>query len=98
MIWLSHNYQGLSLTLSRPQFDIKRRMVVFRVFCLGYASERASFTITRIEAYKKNLHDMHGCRIIIKASVCVWHYQGLSLTLKDGFFVEMISLVSYKSV
>ena len=29
-------------------------MVVFRVFCLGYVSDRASFTITKIEAYKKN--------------------------------------------
>jgi hypothetical protein len=29
-------------------------MVVFRVFCLGYVSDRASFTITNIEAYKKN--------------------------------------------
>jgi hypothetical protein len=29
-------------------------MVVFRVFCLGYVSNRASFTIPKIEAYKKN--------------------------------------------
>ena len=28
--------------------------VVFRVFCLGYVSDRANFTITKIEAYKKN--------------------------------------------
>jgi hypothetical protein len=30
------------------------QMIVFRVFCLGYVSDRASFTITKIEAYKKN--------------------------------------------
>ena len=28
--------------------------VVFRVFCLGYVCDRANFTITKIEAYKKN--------------------------------------------
>jgi hypothetical protein len=28
--------------------------VVFRVFCLGYVSDQADFTITTIEAYKKN--------------------------------------------
>jgi hypothetical protein len=30
------------------------QMVVFRVFCLDYVSDPASFTITKIEAYKKN--------------------------------------------
>ena len=34
--------------------DLYYSVVVFRVFCLGYASDRASFTITKIEAYKKN--------------------------------------------
>jgi hypothetical protein len=29
-------------------------LVVFRVFCLGYVSDQANFTITTIEAYKKN--------------------------------------------
>jgi hypothetical protein len=29
-------------------------MVVFRAFCLGYVSDRASFKITKIEANKKN--------------------------------------------
>jgi hypothetical protein len=29
-------------------------MVVFRVFRLGYVSDRASFTFTKIKAYKKN--------------------------------------------
>jgi hypothetical protein len=39
-----------------PHFciDLYYSMVVFRVFFLGYVSDRASFAITKTEAYKKN--------------------------------------------
>jgi hypothetical protein len=46
---------------------------VFRVFCLGYVSDRANFTITKIEAYKKNFEQKFGV---------LWHYNAAKRDLK----------------
>jgi hypothetical protein len=71
-------------------------MVVFRVFCLGYVSDRANFTITKIEAYKKNFEQK------------IWSIMALQrretgfTTLKEwraSDFVcqhELVLLLSYK--
>jgi hypothetical protein len=72
-------------------------VVVFFVFCLGYVSDRASFTTTKIEAYKTNFEQN------------IWEYYGFILTPRNGIYNfegveslrlclqhELVLLLSYK--
>jgi hypothetical protein len=53
---LNHNIQKWSRkSPAATQFWVPQS-----VFCLGYVSDRASFTITKIEAYKKNFEQKIG--------------------------------------
>ena len=76
--------------------DLYYSMVVFRVFCLHYVSDRASFTITKIEAYKKNFEQKSWSIMALK------HRETGFTTLKElraSDFVyqhEFVLLLSYK--